>query len=152
MTDFLLPEPEYIGLPVKFSNWRIGQDQAVLRSIESQKRFVVLACPTGFGKSLVYIASALLSGQRVCVLTSTKGLQSQLVSDFEDSGLVDIRGQNNYPCLYQNDIDNAGGTSQSISCEEGPCHSGVKCELQRSGCTYFDALKVARNSQLVVSN
>lgn len=149
----LLPDPVALGLPEKFSGWRPNQDRAALRAVESPKRFVVLNVPTGGGKSLTYIAAGLLSGQRTCVLTSTKGLQNQIVRDFEQSGLVDIRGQNNYPCLYDTDIDNAAGTHQSeVPCDEGPCHAGLACKLQSSGCVYFDAQKVASRSDLVVTN
>lgn len=94
-----LPSPVEMGLPDKFHYWRHGQDKAVLRALGSAKRFVVLAMPTGSGKSLAYTAAAKLSGHRTALLTSTKALQSQLTDDFASVGLVDIRGANNYECL-----------------------------------------------------
>ena len=74
----ILPEPSALGLPERFSDWRPGQEDAALRAVESTKRFVVLALPTGSGKSLAYLAAAQLSGERTAFLTSTKGLQNQL--------------------------------------------------------------------------
>src|SRR5580693_5574525 len=98
--ESLLPEPSALGLPARFESWRPGQEDAALRAVESPKRFVVLCMPCGTGKSLAYLAAAMLSGERTAFLTSTRGLQSQLKTDFSESGLWDIRGQNNYPCLF----------------------------------------------------
>lgn len=74
----LLPAPNTIGLPAKYTDWRTHQDESVLFAVDSPKRFITQIAPTGSGKSLSYIANALLKGGRTVVLTSTKGLQSQL--------------------------------------------------------------------------
>jgi Rad3-related DNA helicase len=149
ITDSLLPEPSALGLPERFTQWRPGQESAALRAVESASRFVVLALPTGSGKSLAYLAAAMLAGGRTAFLTSTKGLQGQLDRDFKASGLYDIRGQNNYPCLYE---FNDRVFADPVCCDEGPCHGGVKCELKDSGCTYFDAVRGARAVNLVSTN
>jgi len=149
----ILPEPSALGLPERFVDWRPGQEDAALRAVESTKRFVAIAAPCGMGKSMAYVAAALLSGERTAFLTSTRGLENQIYTDFHESGLFDIRGQGNYPCLYKTDIENAAGTHQnSIGCDEGPCHGGMKCELKEGGCTYFDALRTARQSKLLSTN
>jgi Rad3-related DNA helicase len=149
----ILPEPSALGLPERFVGWRPGQEDAALRAVESTKRFVAIAAPCGMGKSMAYVAAALLSGERTAFLTSTRGLENQIYTDFHESGLFDIRGQGNYPCLYKTDIENAAGTHQnSIGCDEGPCHGGMKCELKEGGCTYFDALRTARQSKLLSTN
>jgi Rad3-related DNA helicase len=154
----ILPEPSALGLPSRFESWRPGQEDAALRAVESTKRFVVLALPTGSGKSLAYLAAAQLSGERTAFLTSTRGLQNQLEKDFGDSGLLDIRGQNNYPCLYKANgrtitmHDVQTDFADEIKCDEGPCHGGVRCELKESGCVYFDRVKLARQVTLVSTN
>jgi ATP-dependent DNA helicase DinG len=154
----LLPKPFVLGLPDRFESWRPGQEDAALRAVESTKRFVVLALPTGSGKSLAYLAAAQLSVERTAFLTSTRGLQNQLEKDFGDSGLLDVRGQNNYPCLYKANSrtitmhDVQTDFADEIKCDEGPCHGGVRCELKESGCVYFDRVKLARQVILVSTN
>lgn len=145
-----LPPPATFDLPEKFTEWRHDQDRAVLRALDSPKRFVVLALPTGAGKSLVYMAAAKLSGKRTAFLTATKNLQAQLIDDFHTSGLVDIRGANNYECVESH--DGTMNRGRFHSCDHGYCKAGIKCEKQSSGCLYFDQVRVAKHSSLVVTN
>lgn len=146
----LLPPPETFDLPPKFSEWRHDQDKAVLRALDSPKRFVVLAMPTGSGKSLAYMAAAKLSGARTAFLTSTKALQSQLIDDFHTAGLVDVRGANNYECIESR--PQPGELFKIVNCEHGFCKAGIKCKSQPTGCLYFDQVRSARRSELVVTN
>ncbi len=147
----LLPAPNLLGLPDKFSVWRPGQAEAVCRTLDSDKRFVVLGMPTGFGKSLVYMTAGML-GDPTVYLTSTKGLQTQLITDFSDAGLVDIRGMNNYECLEANNGQLFKSSGSQISCDEGPCLSGWQCPHAEDGCHYFDAQRRAKSSLLSVTN
>jgi len=144
-----LPKPSLIGMPEKFSEWRRGQDDAVCRILDSGKRFVALAMPTGSGKSLTYMAASLLSG-RSAILTATKALQQQIHEDFEEIGAADIRGMGNYECeltKINRVIDKAG-----CGCDSGPCLSGFQCVHQPQGCTYFDAQRYAIKQQLMTTN
>lgn len=120
-------------------------------------RATALTLSTGAGKSLIYIMGAVLFGDhpesvllghspRVAILTSTKALEDQLVRDFSSLGLVDVRGMNSYACREPFD---ARFPSQ---CDEGPCRYGHKCSLREGGCTYYDAVKSALQSRLVVTN
>lgn len=148
----LLPNPVDCGLPDKFSaGWRKGQAEAVVRALDSPKRFVVLGMPTGFGKSLVYMATGTLDDPMV-VLTSTKGLQSQLITDFASHGLVDIRGMSNYICREAEHGQLFTTPGRATSCDEGACLSGWQCHLSSSGCDYFDAQRWAKSSHCVVTN
>lgn len=157
-----LPPPEAFGLPPKFSRWRNMQEQAILSGIDSDCRFVFQAAPTGFGKSPVYVGHALITGARTCILTSTKGLQSQLVSDFGDSGMVDVRGMNSYICnAAESEFGTgpsptssyySGGRARQLHCHEGPCRSGLRCSLKDAGCDYYDAVREAKRANLVVTN
>lgn len=149
----LLPSPASLGLPEKFAGWRPGQAEAVLRALDSDKRFVVLGMPTGFGKSLAYVAAGVLGDEPTVFLTSTKGLQNQLTDDFGPSGMADIRGMSNYPCKEANNgTVFKAGTGTGVACDEGPCLSGWKCNFAEDGCDYFDAQRAARLSHLTVTN
>ncbi|HDY90177.1 MAG TPA: DEAD/DEAH box helicase [bacterium] len=142
MTD-LLP-PVAFGLPEKFVDWRTDQDEAIFSIINNEKRFITQVAPCGFGKSLVYVAAAVFKGERSILLTSTKGLQTQLLNDFETMGAVDIRGRNAYPCNLVKD-----GTR----CDQGPCIAGVKCGLKDEGrCLYFKQVKKAQKAKIVITN
>lgn len=143
-----LPVPNQIGLPAKYDKWRKGQSEAVLRVMDSDKRFIVLGMPTGFGKSLTYMAVA-RGLESAAVLTSTKGLQSQLVADFGGDGgfLVDIRGMGNYPCLLRQEEG-----SNDVACDEGPCLAGMECSHHGGRCYYFDAQRIAKRSPVLVTN
>lgn len=123
----ILPPPNDLGAPDKFTAWREHQDHAVDDGVNSESRFLVQAMPTGSGKSLNYIMQAVLSGQRTCILTSTKGLQDQLVRDFKSTGLVDIRGKGNYQCL-EADLYDDNGIKQEITVDMGPCAFGKDCD------------------------
>jgi hypothetical protein len=88
-----LPPPAAFGLPARFSEWRKNQDVACLSIVDSPSRFLIQVCPTGFGKSVTYMTAAHLVSGRTVILTSTKGLQTQFMSDFGSSNVVDIRGR-----------------------------------------------------------
>ncbi len=138
-----LPPPVVFGAPARFTHWRDLQSAAILAATESDKRFILQAAPTGFGKSLVYIGQALLTGARACILTSTKGLQSQLLEDFGESGLVDIRGLGNYPCHNAED-------GKTRTCAEG---QGFQfCSPFSQDCSYYRAYRKAKEARLVVTN
>lgn len=147
--DVELPPPPAFGIPDKFGEWRNMQVAAILAAHDSPKRFVFQAAPTGFGKSLAYVGQAKMGGGRSVICTSTKGLQTQLLNDFAPAGLVDIRGQNAYPCV-ELEPDHPGG--HQPSCAEGFCHAGIACSQKEGGCKYYDAQRAAKASQLVVTN
>jgi len=135
-----IPTPRECGLSDKFSKWRPNQEQAIDVMITSPKRLVALSAPTGFGKSPAYVAYALLSGKATCVVTNSKGLQSQLMADYASSGMVDIRGRTNYPCALREDY----------TCEEG--HAASCPYVGSIQCPYSQAEMRASASKLVVTN
>jgi Rad3-related DNA helicase len=150
-----LPSPAEFGAPEKFNSWRKYQCESFQKAVDSEKRFVGLCLPTGSGKTLIYMMAAKLAGLRTCVLTSTKALQDQLLADWADSGLFDVRGQRNYPCkelVFGGRHFKKGTQTWQQGCDSGPCHSGYSCEYQPSGCHYFDAMRKAKASNLVVTN
>ena len=139
----ILPPPNQLEMPKQFTSWRDYQAQAVMGILDTTRRVVAQVCPTGFGKSLMYIAACHLEGKRAVVLTSTKGLQSQLIRDFGDM-VTDIRGRNSYRCRAVGD-----GTT----CDYGPCVTGWRCQYKdMGGCDYYDQLRRVQKSRLVITN
>lgn len=164
-TPAALPAPVDLGFPEKFTSWYADQIRAIDLAVMSKTRFIALTMPTGSGKSVTGIASALLHGEvkRAIYLTSTKGLQDQLAADFATLGLHDVRGQRNYPCRAVEPGELLARYRRgrfASHCDEGPCHSGIKCPyapqrdapFTRPDCAYFGALFDARRAPLVSTN
>lgn len=135
-----IPAPHDIGLPEKFERWRPQQEEALRFLLSSTKRVKALCAPTGFGKTAVYIAYALLTGQPTCFVTDSRGLQDQLMGDFSSVGLVDIRGRRNYRCDLRDDY----------TCEDG---YATRCPYKGTvACPSSQAEMRAATSNLVVTN
>jgi ATP-dependent DNA helicase DinG len=147
-----IPSPRTFGFP--FDSWRPGQWELVRQILEGDHRHNLLVAPTGFGKSLLYVAVGQLAGGRTMILTSTKALQDQLVRDFGDMGLYDVRGKNAYECTlpvlqpHLAHMVRRGSTAASA-----PCSWGFQCPLKESGgCPYYDRVRLAKDRELVVTN
>lgn len=136
LLDYLTPES--LGLDgARFPSFRNVQLEAIEKAAYSEKRFVGLCCPTGLGKSLLAMGLSRFQGQRTVILTHTRGLQDQYLSDFGSSGLVDIRGRSNYEC-----------SSWEMNCSEG---SEAGCSA-RSLCTYEIEKAKAMSADSVITN
>jgi ATP-dependent DNA helicase DinG len=123
------------GLPPKFGKWRKHQPTMIAAGIDSQCKHHVNCSPTGSGKSPAYMLHALIRGDRVCVVTGSKGLQKQNNEDYKSLGLVDVRGRNNYKCLEW----------KFLNCDEGH----TKCDSHRDGnCPYKQAIAAAKLSPI----
>lgn len=151
-SDALTPTPRDLGLP--FDTWRPGQWEMLTGILDHPTSHHLIVAPTGFGKSLTYMAMAVLCGGNSMVLTATKALQDQLVSDFEEAGLYDIRGKSGYLCtLPDHQPQNAHLVRLGSSCANAPCSWGFQCSLRESGgCTYYDRVRQSKDKDLVVSN
>jgi ATP-dependent DNA helicase DinG len=165
MTHAALPSPAELGFPPKFTTFYDDQIEAIDRAVFNPKRFTALAMPTGSGKSVTGIATALLHQKikRAIYLTSTKGLQDQLSSDFQSLGVHDLRGAKNYPCRAIEPgerLDRYRRSRYTAGCDEGPCHSGVHCPYKpdprqlfiRPDCAYYGAVWDARHCDIVSTN
>lgn len=136
-----LDPPPALGLPDKFPAWRPLQIRAVQHGVESNKRFVAQSLATGSGKSLSNVMQGMLAGRTV-YLTATRALQGQLLDDFAECGMTDIRGRANYTCAY--------GRSGNVTCEDG---SHLGCRAHKEGaCDYVNALNLAKGMPLVDAN
>lgn len=133
--------PHKLGLPRRFRHWRPQQPEALDRILRATRRFVPQNAPTGFGKSLIYMAAA-LSFPKTTILTATKALQDQLMRDFRKTGLKNVSGMQNYDCKLE----------PGTTVESGPCHFGIRCDFKSDGCSFFDGLRAARESDLRLTN
>lgn len=132
--------PREIGLPDKFDRWRPAQEHAIDVMITNQKRFTAFSIPTGGGKSPLAVAAALIPGVPTCIVTNSRGLQSQYMRDFEEIGMVDIRGRANYKCDLK----------PEYTCDEG---YAARCPYKGSvGCPASQAEMRAATSSLVITN
>lgn len=136
-----VPTPQECGLPEQFERWRPKQEEALEWLLyHATKRIKALCAPTGFGKTAVYVADALLSGESTCFVTDNRALQDQLMGSFGSIGMVDIRGRRNYVCDLRPDY----------TCEEG-FHS--RCPHKGTiSCPASQAMMRANLSRLVVTS
>jgi len=90
---------------------------------------------------------------KTAILTLTKPLQAQLTGDFPF--LTDIRGKSNYKCQELQpggEYFDPNSGHRDRYCDVGPCHYGYDCELKARGCDYFDQLRVALGSKILLTN
>lgn len=85
--------------------------EKIIQAIKDGHRNIILSAPTGTGKSAIAITLAKYYGTSY-ILTSTKQLQEQYLSEFKE--IKTIKGRNNFLCEQFNDI-------AKITCENGPC-------------------------------
>lgn len=137
-TDFNF-SPLDLNLPPKFSTFHKHQLETVLTLANSPTQYHLLNAPTGSGKSLIYLSLSQLLQARTLILTSNRSLQDQLLSDFTPTGLVDIRGRDNYRCK-----NNKFKTCRAAS-ELNLCNLA-------DNCTYLQKVSTARQSPLVITN
>ena len=112
----------------------------VIEAIEKGYRFIVLEAGTGTGKSAIaYTLSSIYESSYI--LTVTKQLQDQYVSDFNSLALV--KGRANFRC----------SRDSALSCDEGKCIiEGEACENPKEDCDYYRQKFEALNSKTVISN
>ncbi len=125
-----------LGLPQRYSSLRKEQKKLVEDIISSKSPYTVHTAPTGVGKTLAYVAAALVKGWRTVILTHTKALQDQILRDFPDL-VFDLRGASNYACLSE----------EGFTCEDGRV---AGCSNPK--CPYRMAISKAAASRIVVTN
>lgn len=112
----------------------------IIEAIDKGYRFIVLEAGTGTGKSA--IAKTLSSiYDSSYILTVTKQLQDQYISDFSDLCLV--KGRKNFTCSKDSDLN----------CDEGRCIlEGDACENPKTDCDYYAQKFRALEAKTVISN
>lgn len=136
----IIPSPQELGLPEKFTHWRPTQIDMLQWLLGSPRRVKAVCGPTGSGKSLVIVGYALITKQPTAIVTDSRALQSQYTREFAEIGMVDIRGRKNYPCDLK----------PEYTCEDG---YQAQCPYKGTvGCPSTAAEMRAAASSLVVTN
>jgi Rad3-related DNA helicase len=140
--------PRTLGLP--FDSFRDGQSEIIRKLSTWQQPAQILNAPTGTGKTLVAISTALTNGHRVLYLTRTKRLQDAVAKTYN---LANLKGRANYKCVMST-VGQPFYLQGYRTCDNAVCFQGVKCELQNSTkCLYNHAEHQARiNPRGVVTN
>lgn len=132
--------------PDQFPLYRPGQLEtatSIADHLTSHDGFACagLCAPTGSGKSLIYETVRVLMEARGLVCTISKGLQSQLESDFSHNGMFSIVGHSNYPCASTSRSDT--GELEDFECDG---------RRRDSRCYYREAVERALASPSVDTN
>ena len=132
---------EYLPFPPRYN-----QDKIISGIVQGFNKYdhIILAAPTGFGKS--YIAYALANyyaslGEKSYILTSDKGLQDQYVDSYagQEERVHTVKGRANYNC----DLD------ARLKCDMGVCKKDKKIKCT---CPYIRARHAAYNNHITVLN
>jgi len=133
-----------------FREHQVDVIEQVCEMINSDKRIILMECPTGFGKSPVNLAlcRAMKSSY---YLTPQKILQRQLYQDYK---IPLIMGRNNYKCNFfaRQRLTDEG---KVIDCSEGMCkrRRNWTCSLREAGeCDYWKAKVECMNAQTALMN
>jgi Rad3-related DNA helicase len=130
-------------------------DQLV-EAVNEGKRYLILALPTGVGKSAIAVTMSRWIAANLptlgdeeesggVIVTSQKTLQDQYTNDFS-SVAADLRSSANYPCLWSEELSCAETARITLATGAWPCKTERKCEKSRT-CPY----KVAK-SKFIASN
>lgn len=142
INDYSVPIMSKVGS--KFSKWRPYQAEVVKKIVESDKPYIVLSAPTGSGKSLIAVESALRIygdvGGAFYYLVNTKDLQEQLLRDFKFFKL--LKGRSNFDCKMFKGLKVSECPYQFVRQE---------CPI-KNDCDYYVHKKDAMESMFVVWN
>lgn len=132
--------PVSLGLPSKFKRFRsdVGQLEIIMEVLASRKRFFGAQLSPGMGKTLIYTVLVQMLGTGIAVL-NTKPHQNQLLRDFSEMGLEDIRGHSNYDC------------GRSLYDDEGTFLE-TECALSQKECLFQKQLAVCAEKPYVCTN
>ena len=145
-TEFFPKYPPFNGEPRKFQGETIDE---IFEAVESGEKFIVLAAPTGSGKSVMLytLARAICKKYdgKAMFTTSQKVLQDQYEKDFPD--MFVLKGRSNYPCHQP--IDD----TVTATCDNGICIYRPK-DLPdcKPHCPYMVAKQNAILSDMVITN
>lgn len=135
-----IPAPSQFNIP--FPSWRDIQLEVMEECLRSKKRFLVLDCPTGVGKSGIAIGlHHLMNMSRTVITTSTRYLQQQYNEVF---GIPTMWGRSNYACSVLPDVP----------VDEGPCivEKGCTKTSKWALCPYYRAKSIATSAPIVILN
>lgn len=162
----LVLTPADLGLPAKFPEFRDVQLQAFDRIQATQKKFILLAGPTGSGKSVIAAGVQRLLKTKMLYIAFTKQLQKQFIDDFSrdlesKEWAVELKGRANYPTLRYPHLFPRINCAMCTGRKEGHCRwcCDGNCEPTHNGkcsvvmhCPYRMQKAKALASELAVLN
>lgn len=139
------PTPSDMGLDLRYNSWYPNQEHAfnwIWEWLNTPSPTAAVCAPTGSGKSVLALLSAVASGQRTVILTGTKALQDQY-REQHGGAVVDLRGAKSYACAIE----------PGVSADDGLCKLGYPCRFRdTSGCSYWDAIRRASKAPVLLTN
>lgn len=121
------------------SPFRQYQKEAIEYVLESDKKFIFLEAPTGSGKSIIGIISAMCkNGANYSVHSKT--LQHQITRDFPEA--KSLFGRANYECTHNPDL----------TCAECFHTKDLPCEYKKENCLYEIQKSKVLTSRLRILN
>ena len=104
--------------------YRPGQEEAISRILESDKKVVVVCACTGSGKGLIGMSVG-AAHKKTCYICSSKQLQGQQTGDFPEA--MSMMGKGNFRCNQ----DQANRTADMcIHTRATPCKLKSKCHYE----------------------
>ena len=128
-----------------FSEIRPKQ-QNIINKINNNpdKRYIIIEAETGVGKSAVAV-TACKDGNKGYIVTSTKQLQNQYMSDFYNQSITSVKGRNNYRCYFED----------RLTCNNGYClinhKQSTECKKEHL-CPYYNARNRGLKSDIFLTS
>ena len=128
-----------------FSEIRPKQ-QNIINKINNNpdKRYIIIEAETGVGKSAVAV-TACKNGNKGYIVTSTKQLQNQYMSDFYNQSITSVKGKNNYRCYFED----------RLTCNNGYClinhKQSTECKKEHL-CPYYNARNRGLKSDIFLTS
>lgn len=129
----------------KFTTLRPQQKEIINASLESDKKYIMLNCSTGTGKSLQNMMIGHYTTNKSLYICSSKILQTQLHNDFPEAKI--LKGRGNYQCNLHKSlsadscIEKCMSYKKKLECYK--CNSVNCTNCQYDGyefinCNYYD--------------
>ena len=129
-----------------YTEHRPDQLDAIRLILQSPARVIGVCGPPGFGKSELPVAVHATTGLETRILVGTRALEQQYMDSYAAPSLinlVDVRGRDNYRCIIK---------LVPATAAQGVCRDGVWCRYRAEGCPYYDAVKIASEAGIAVTN
>ncbi|WP_461463406.1 helicase C-terminal domain-containing protein [Methanobrevibacter sp.] len=129
----------------------------IFDAINKGYKYIVLEAGTGTGKSAIAATIARIYDDAY-ILTITKQLQNQYISDFKDYNFALVKGRKNFKCLtYSNDkidenCDYGKCVLEGYSCDNKVTMFDYNDKSKEQSCPYYYQKAVGLNSEVVISN
>lgn len=132
-------------------------------------KYVILESPVGAGKSAIAMTIANWINN-AHILTPRKALQDQYFKDFQNEGVVLMKGRSSYPCTYESDnrfyiqvmkwLEEGScpvPSKDMMNCFSSPCRDKPSvmnsCTVLRNRtCPYKRAIDIAEENNIIIHN